>query len=72
MHTAFWWKRQKERDHWEDVDVGGRTGLIWMLREVGCEGVDRMQLRQDRNQWRAVVRTLMNLRVHIKCWEIAE
>jgi hypothetical protein len=20
----FWWKSQKERDHWEDRDIGGR------------------------------------------------
>jgi hypothetical protein len=24
MHIEFWWENQKERDHWEDLDVGGR------------------------------------------------
>jgi hypothetical protein len=33
------------------------------LREVGCEGADWMHLSQDRNQWQAVVNTVMNLRV---------
>jgi hypothetical protein len=33
------------------------------LREIGWEGVDWMQLDEDRGQWRAVVNTVMNLRV---------
>jgi hypothetical protein len=27
MHVGLWWKRQKERDHKEDLDVGGRIIL---------------------------------------------
>jgi hypothetical protein len=27
MHIGFWWKRQKERDHQEDLDVVGRIIL---------------------------------------------
>jgi hypothetical protein len=33
------------------------------VREIGWEGVDWMHLAQDRDQWRAVVNTVMNLRV---------
>jgi hypothetical protein len=33
------------------------------LREIGLEGVDWIQLTQDNDQWRAVVNTVMNLRV---------
>jgi hypothetical protein len=33
------------------------------LREIGWEGVDWIHLAQDRDQWRAVVNTVMNLRV---------
>jgi hypothetical protein len=30
------------------------------LREIGWEGVDWMHLAQDRDQWRALVNTVMN------------
>jgi hypothetical protein len=33
------------------------------LGEMGCIVVDCMQLAQDKDQWRAVVKTVMNLRV---------
>jgi hypothetical protein len=31
MHIGYWWESQKERDHWEDQDVGGWTILNWIL-----------------------------------------
>jgi hypothetical protein len=33
------------------------------LREIVWEGVDWIHLAQNRDQWRAVVNTVMNLRV---------
>jgi hypothetical protein len=33
------------------------------LREIGWEVGDWIKLAQDRNQWRALVNTVMNLRV---------
>jgi hypothetical protein len=33
------------------------------LREIGSEGVDWMQLAYDRDQWQALMNTIMNLRV---------
>jgi hypothetical protein len=47
----------------------GRLNYRWEdnirmdLREIGWEGVDWIHLAQDRDQWRAVVKTVMNLRV---------
>jgi hypothetical protein len=32
------------------------------LREIGWDGMDWIELAQDRNEWRALVSTLMNLR----------
>jgi hypothetical protein len=33
------------------------------LREIGWNGGDWIDLVQDRNQWRALVKAVMNLRV---------
>jgi hypothetical protein len=27
MHVGYWWEIHKERDHWEDQDLGGWTIL---------------------------------------------
>jgi hypothetical protein len=32
------------------------------LREIGWDGVDWVDLAQDRDHWRALVNTMMNLR----------
>jgi hypothetical protein len=33
------------------------------LREIGWDDMDWLALAQDRNQWRALVNTVMNLQV---------
>jgi hypothetical protein len=32
-------------------------------REIGLDGMDWIDLAQDRDQWRALVNTVMNLRI---------
>jgi hypothetical protein len=45
------------------------TGRRWVdnikidLREIGWDGMDWIDLAQDRNQWRALVNIVMNFRV---------
>jgi hypothetical protein len=47
----------------------GRRRSRWVdnikmdLREIGWDGIDRIDLAQDRDQWRAVVNTVIKLRV---------
>jgi prophage antirepressor-like protein len=47
----------------------GRPRRRWVnnirmdLREIGWDGMDWIDLAQDRDQWRALVNTVMSLRV---------
>jgi hypothetical protein len=47
----------------------GRPGRRWMdnvkvdLRKVGWDGMEWIDMAQDRDQWRALVNTVMNIRV---------
>jgi hypothetical protein len=62
MHIGYWWECQKERPL-------GRPRRRWVdnikldLREIGWDGVDCIDLAQSRDQWRAFVNAVMNLRV---------
>jgi hypothetical protein len=44
------------RSRWKD-------NIRMYLREIGCEDVEWIQEDQDRDQWRVLVNTVMNLRV---------
>jgi hypothetical protein len=46
----------RPRRRWED-------GIRMDLREIGWGSVDWIQLAHDRYRWRALVNTVMNLRV---------
>jgi hypothetical protein len=46
----------KPRRRWEDKIKAD-------LQEVGCGGMDWIELAQDRNKWRTLVNAVMNLRV---------
>jgi hypothetical protein len=46
----------RPRRRWED-------NIKMDLQEVGCEGMDWIELAQDGDRWRAIVNAVMNLRV---------
>jgi hypothetical protein len=46
----------RHRHRWED-------NMKMNLRVIGWGGVDWIELAQDRDQWRALVNTVMNLQV---------
>jgi hypothetical protein len=46
----------RPRSRWED-------NIRMNLREIGWGGMDWIDLAQDRDQWRALVNTVINLRV---------
>jgi hypothetical protein len=43
-----------------------------VLREAGCGRIDWIHLAQDKDQWRALVNTVMKLPSSIKCSEVLE
>ena len=46
----------RPRPRWED-------NIKMDLQEVGCGGVDWIELAQDRDRWRAIVNAVRNIRV---------
>jgi hypothetical protein len=47
---------RKSWRRWED-------NIKMDLQEVGCEGMDRIDLAEDKDSWRALVNAIMILRV---------
>jgi hypothetical protein len=62
LHIGFWWGDLRQRDHLEDLGIDERIILKWILKKkdggMGC--INRAHYR---DRWRAVVNTVMNLRV---------
>ena len=60
MYKGFWWGNLRPL---------GRPRRRWKgnikvdLQEVGYDGMDWIELAQDRDRWRALVIAVMNLRV---------
>jgi hypothetical protein len=46
----------RPRRRWED-------NIKMDIQEVGCEGMDWIDLAEDRDRWRTLVNAVMNLRV---------
>jgi hypothetical protein len=61
---VYRWGNLRERDHLEDPGMRRWKDIINVdLQEVGYEGMDWIDLAQDRDRWRAFVNGVMNLQV---------
>jgi hypothetical protein len=63
VYTGFWWGNLGERDHLEDPGIGWGIKIKMDLQEVGCEGINWIDVAKDRDRWRARVNAVMTLRV---------
>ena len=57
-----WRGNLREGDHVDDPGLDGKIILNWIC-EKWDGGMDWINLTQDRDMWRALVKALMNLRV---------
>jgi len=57
------WGYLRERDHWGDPDVDGGIILRWIFRTGERVVGTGWSWVQDRTRWRALVSTVMNIRV---------
>ena len=62
MLKGFGWEELREGDYLEDSGVDGRIILKWIFKKW-FEGIDWIDLAQDRDRVRALVNAVMNLRV---------
>jgi hypothetical protein len=61
MHIGNWWEKP------EEMILLGRPRCSWVddikmnLREIGRDGMDWIVVAEGRDQWRALVNTVMKL-----------
>jgi hypothetical protein len=63
MHMGYWWENQKEKKPLGRPRRRCVHNVEMYLREIGWDGMDWIDLAQDKDQWRALVNTVMNLQV---------
>jgi len=60
VRTGLWWRGLRERDHLEDLGVDGRI-ILKLIFKNGLGGMDWIDLAQERDRWRAVLKAVMHL-----------
>ena len=57
------WKTWRKETTWETQVYMGGNNIKMDLQEVGCGGMDWIDLAQDRDRWRELLNAVMNFRV---------
>jgi hypothetical protein len=63
VDTEFWWEKLWKSDHLEDLGIDAGLLLEYLCKTSRCEVHGWIDLAQVRQKYRAVVNTVMNLRV---------
>jgi hypothetical protein len=63
VYTGLWWGNLRESPHLEEPGLDVRIILSWIFRKYNRGAIDRTDLTQDRDRWRALVNAVVNLRV---------
>jgi len=50
LHTGFWWRNLRERDHLENPDTDGMIILRRFFRKCGVGVMDWIELAHDRDR----------------------
>jgi hypothetical protein len=61
--SEFWWGNLRERDQWGRPRHRWEDNMKMDLQEVGCGGIDWIEMAQDRERWWALVNAVMNIQV---------
>ena len=56
-------EKPEGKNHLGDPGVDGRIILKWIFRKRDVGGMDWIDLSQDSDRWRALVKAVMNIRV---------
>jgi hypothetical protein len=60
---GFWCGDLRARDYLEDQGVDVRIILKWIFKKWGGGDLDWIDMVQDRDRWRVLVNTVMNIRL---------
>jgi hypothetical protein len=63
MGMRFWWEKKEGKRPLDLTRPRREDNIKMYLKEIGWSSMDSIDLAQNRDQWRALVNTVMNLRV---------
>jgi hypothetical protein len=63
VHAGLQWGKPEGKNNLKDLGVNGRIKLKWVSERFDEGSVDWTDLAQDRDKWRALVNTVINLPV---------